>query len=64
MDDQRRLDLALIGDEEFDELVQSISYRIRAARDVGEDVPGDLLHLRCELLVEQALRRQEAEGRL
>jgi hypothetical protein len=57
---QRRLDLACLTEEGLSQLVLAVHHRIRQARDTGQDVADDLLDLRVDLLVEQALRRQEA----
>ena len=60
MDEQRRLDLACLTEEGLSDLVEAVAYRVRSARDQGLDPSPDLLDLRVDLLVEQALRRQEA----
>jgi hypothetical protein len=61
MENQRRLDLALLTDDGLVELLEAVSFKIRNARDTGVDIAHDLLDLQVGLLVERSCRVEERE---
>ena len=62
MNEQRRLDLALLSDQELTDLEESVGQAIYVARESGAGIPPSLYSLRVEILVEQALKAQEGHG--
>jgi hypothetical protein len=59
MDEQRRLDLAAMTDEELLELERSLERALNAFREVGATADPSLHSVRVDVLVEWALRAQE-----
>lgn len=61
MNEQRRLDLACMSDEDLQQLANRTAFAVRNARDVGTLPDPELVSLDVQITIERALRVQESE---
>jgi hypothetical protein len=63
MNAQRALDLALMSEDQLDELEQRCERARGAAAEVGLPLDPGLAQLHVDVLVERSIRAQESSGR-